>query len=106
MGVLPAFFIHEMFCIVVFISVLLPLLRVELVVARLAYRYKVLICLAVICVCPAECQGWMLTNELNMMYSAEKMLVAFIVYIVSGDDSFLLALGTFVVILLEYLILE
>lgn len=89
-----------MFFIVVFISVLLPLLRVELVVARLAYRYKVLICLATICICPAECQSWMLANELYMVYRAEKMLVAFVIHIVSGDDSSLLTLGTFVVILL------
>lgn len=99
MGVLPAFFIHEMFYIVVFISIL-PLLRVELVVARLAYRYKVLICLAGICVCPAECQGWMLAHELDMMHGAEQTLVTFVVYIVSSDDSSLLTLGTFVVILL------
>ena len=100
MGVLPAFLIHEMFYIVVFISILLPLLRVELVVARLAYRYKVLICLAGICVCPAECQGWMLAHELDMMHGAEQTLVTFVVYIVSSDDSSLLTLGTFVVILL------
>lgn len=101
MGGLPALLVDKTRRLVTFI---LMLLSVYAVVTRFAYGYKVLIHLAVISVCAAECKLGMCAYILVVVNGREQSLVAALINIISGDDSFCLAYGALVMIFFEYLI--
>lgn len=103
MGGLPTLLVGETRRLVAFI---LMLLGVYAVVTRFAYGYKVLIYLAVISVCAAQRKLWMRAYILVVVNGREQPLVAVLINIISGDNSFCLAYGTLVMIFFEYLITE
>lgn len=103
MGGLPALLVDKTRRLVAFT---LMLLSVYAIVTRFAYGYKVLIHLAVISVCAAECKLGMCAYILVVVNGREQSLVAVLINIISGDDSFCLAYGALVMIFSEYLIAE
>ena len=103
MGGLPALLVNKTRRLV---ALTLMLLGVYAVMTRFAYWYKVLIHLAVISVCAAQRKLGMRAYILVVVNGREQSLVAVLINIISGDNSFCLAYGAFVMIFFQYLITE